>query len=77
MSTSTTGAGRRHRWHWLLLLLPFGWCIAVVPWVNTVRYAFGRVPFLLVWMVAGVIVGSAAIGLVYAIDRRRGDLDRI
>ena len=39
------------------------------------RYAFGHVPFLLVWMVAGVLVGSAAIAVVYLVDRRRGDLD--
>jgi hypothetical protein len=59
----------------LLLLLPFVWCIAAVPWAGRVSYAFGHVPFLLVWMVAGVLVGSAAIGVVYLIDRRRGDLD--
>jgi hypothetical protein len=56
-----------------LLVVPFVWCIAAVPWAGAVPYAFGHVPFLLVWMVAGVIVGSAAIGAVYAIDRRRGD----
>lgn len=66
---------RRRRWYRLLLLVPFLWCIAAVPWAGAVPYAFGHVPFLLVWMVAGVIVGSAAIGAVYAIDRRRGDLN--
>ncbi|MFI5615376.1 DUF3311 domain-containing protein [Amycolatopsis sp. NPDC051903] len=64
---------RRHR---LLLLVPFVWCIAAVPWAGAVPYAFGHVPFLLVWMVAGVIVGSAAIGGVYFIDRRHGVLDQ-
>jgi hypothetical protein len=54
-------------------VLPFLWCIAAVPWAGAVPYAFGHVPFLLVWMVAGVIVGSAAIGVVYLIDRRRGE----
>jgi hypothetical protein len=80
-ATSTTSpravperpAGRR--WHRLLLVVPFVWCIAVIPWAGTVPYAFGRVPFLLVWMVAGVLVGSAAIGAVYLIDRHRGELD--
>lgn len=66
---------RHRRWYRLLLLVPFVWCIAAVPWAGAVPYAFGHVPFLLVWMVAGVIVGSAAIGAVYAIDRRRGDLN--
>jgi hypothetical protein len=62
--------GRRHR---LPLVVPFVWYVAAVPWVGRVPYAFGHVPFLLVWMVAGVLVGSAAIGVVYLIDRRRGD----
>lgn len=65
----------RRRRHRLLLLVPFVWCIAAVPWAGSIPYAFGHVPFLLVWMVAGVIVGSAAIGAVYLIDRRRGVLD--
>ncbi|MQA97163.1 MAG: DUF3311 domain-containing protein [Streptosporangiales bacterium] len=56
---------------------PFLWCIAAIGPVNEVPYVFGRVPFLLVWMVLGVLVGTAAIAAVYAIDRRRGDLDRL
>jgi hypothetical protein len=80
-ATSTTSAtavpdrptGRR--WHRLLLVVPFIWCIAVIPWAGTVPYAFGHVPFLLVWMVAGVLIGSAAIGAVYLVDRHRGELD--
>lgn len=67
----------RRRWHWLLLVVPFVWCVAAIPLVNRIGYVFGSVPFLLVWMTAGVLIGSGAIGLVYAIDRRRGDLDRV
>lgn len=67
----------RRRWHWLLLVVPFVWCVAAIPLVNRIGYIFGSVPFLLVWMTAGVLIGSGAIGLVYAIDRRRGDLDRV
>ena len=65
------------RWHWLLLLVPFLWCIAAVPLVNRVGTVAGSVPFLLVWMAVGTLVGSICLGIVYAIDRRRGDLDRI
>lgn len=65
------------RWHWLLLIVPFVWCVAAIPLVNRIDYVFGSIPFLLVWMTAGVLIGSGAIGLVYAIDRRRGDLDRV
>ncbi|GAT89406.1 hypothetical protein CVCC1112_4065 [Paenarthrobacter nicotinovorans] len=45
--------------------------------MNRVGYVFGNVPFLLVWMVAGVIVTSACITVVYFVDRRNGDLERI
>ncbi|WP_409183035.1 DUF3311 domain-containing protein [Amycolatopsis sp. VS8301801F10] len=65
------------RWHWLLLGVPFVWCVAAIPLVNRIDYVFGSIPFLLVWMTAGVLIGSGAIGLVYAIDRRRGELDRV
>ncbi|WP_409466605.1 DUF3311 domain-containing protein [Amycolatopsis sp. GA6-003] len=65
------------RWHWLLLGVPFAWCVAAIPLVNRIDYVFGSIPFLLVWMTAGVLIGSGAIGLVYAIDRRRGELDRV
>jgi hypothetical protein len=75
VSSATKPESRRH-WHRLLLLVPFVWCIVAIPWVNTVAYAFGHVPFLLVWMIAGVVVGSAAITVVYVIDRRRGEADR-
>lgn len=75
MPAASRGSGGR-RWHRLLLLVPFLWCIAAVPWAGQVRYAVGHIPFLLVWMVAGVLVGTAAIAVVYRIDRRRGDLER-
>jgi hypothetical protein len=65
----------RRRWYRLLLVVPFLWCVAPVPWVGHVPYAFGHVPFLLVWMVAGVLIGSAAIGVVYLVDRHHGHLD--
>lgn len=68
---------RRRRRHWLLLTVPYVWCIAAIGLVDRVPYVFGRVPFLLVWMVLGVLVGTAAIGIVFWIDRRRGDLDRL
>jgi hypothetical protein len=75
MSATSAHPATGRRWYRLLLVVPFVWCIAVIPWAGTVPYAFGHVPFLLVWMVAGVLVGSACIGAVYLIDRRRGYLD--
>jgi hypothetical protein len=65
------------RKHWWLLLIPYLWCIAAVPFVNRVGYIFGNVPFLLVWMIAGVLLSSACVTSVFLIDRRRGELERI
>ncbi|WP_326565661.1 DUF3311 domain-containing protein [Amycolatopsis rhabdoformis] len=69
-------APARRRWHWLLLLVPFVWCVGAIPLVEKVEYLFGSIPFLLVWMTVGVLLGSAAIAVVFALDRRHGDLDR-
>jgi hypothetical protein len=66
----------RRRWHWLLLVVPFVWCIAATPLVNRVGLVFGAWPFLLVWATAGVVVGTGCLAAVYLIDRRNGDLDR-
>lgn len=74
METQGPRAGRR--WHRLLLVVPFVWQVALAPWAGHVGYAPGRVPFLLVWMAAGVVVGSAAIAATYLVDRRAGDVER-
>ena len=77
LSAPAASGTPRRRWHWLLLAVPPLWCIAAVPLVNRVGYVFGAIPFLLVWMTLGVLAGSAAIGAIYVIDRRNGDLDRV
>lgn len=69
-------APQGRRWHRLLLVAPFVWQIGLVPWAGHVGYAPGRVPFLLLWMAAGVVVGSAAIAATYLIDRRAGGVER-
>ena len=74
---TTASAPPRPRRHWWLLTIPFLWCIVAVPMVNQKAYVWGSVPFLLVWMTAGVIVGSVAIGVVFAIDSRNGDVERV
>jgi hypothetical protein len=73
----TTSGPRRPRRHWWLLTIPFLWCIVAIPVVNQKAYVWGSVPFLMVWMAAGVIVSSAVIGVVYAIDSRNDDIERI
>lgn len=63
------------RAHWLLLLIPFIWCVVLAPWANSVGYVFGSVPFLLLWMIGGILIGCAAIAIVYSIDRALGQLE--
>ncbi|MCQ8186991.1 DUF3311 domain-containing protein [Streptomyces rugosispiralis] len=75
--TPVAGPTPRRRWHWLLLAVPPVWCIGVIPLVNRVDYVLGSIPFLLVWMTLGVLIGSAALAGVYLVDRSRGDADRV
>lgn len=65
------------RMHWLLLLIPYLWCVGAIPLVSQVDYIFGSVPFLLVWMLAGVVISSGVVAVVYAVDKSRGDLEAI
>ena len=53
-----------------LLLIPFVWQVAAVPWANDVHLAFLPVPFLMVWEMAGIVVTSIVLGLMYVLDRR-------
>lgn len=74
---SNTMQRKRKRKHWWLLVIPYFWCIAAIPIVNRIDYIWGSVPFLLVWMVAGVLLSCLCVTVVYQIDRRNGDLERI
>jgi carbon starvation protein CstA len=58
-----------HRW---LLLAPFAWQAGLAPLVNDVAARPFGLPFPMAWQMAGILLTSAVIGLVYAIDRRRG-----
>jgi len=65
---TTPAAPRRlHRW---LLLLPFGWQVALVPWANEVQVRPFGLPFPMVWQMAGIVLSTLVIGLVLALDRR-------
>ena len=59
--------GRHHRW---LLLVPFVWQVALVPWANGVRLRPLGLPFPMAWQMAGVALTTVVIGLVLALDRR-------
>jgi hypothetical protein len=64
-----SGRHRPYRW---LLVLPFVWQVALVPLVNDVSSAPFSIPFPMVWQMAGVLVASAVIGVVFLLDERAG-----
>jgi len=66
------GSARSRPWHYLLLVVPFVWQVALLPWANDVRLAPFGIPFAMLWQMGGIVVATAAIGLTYRIDRRRG-----
>jgi Protein of unknown function (DUF3311) len=61
----------RLRRHHLLALVPAVGMLAGVPLANRVAARVLGLPFLLFWILAWVLVTSACMGLLYAIDRRR------
>lgn len=53
--------------HWLALI-PFIWLLGGVPFANKVQpYVFG-LPFILFYIVSGVVVASGVMGLIYKLD---------
>lgn len=58
---------RRHRW---LLLVPFGWQVALAPWANGVQARPLGLPFPMAWQLAGVVLSTVVIGVVLALDGR-------
>lgn len=58
-----------HRW---LLVLPFGWQVALVPAVNGVAFTVWSVPFPMFWQMLGIVVTSIVIGVVFRLDRAAG-----
>jgi hypothetical protein len=58
------------RKHWCLLAIPYIWDVLLIPQVNQVTLRPLGVPFLLLWMMAGIIVTSVCIGIVFSLDRK-------
>ncbi|MFN9973946.1 MAG: DUF3311 domain-containing protein [Phycisphaerae bacterium] len=69
MSDSRT-ARRTHRW---LLVIPFIWQAGLAPLVNDISWRPMSLPFPMVWQMAGVVLATLVIAVVFAIDQR---LDR-
>lgn len=51
------------------MLLPFIWHLALAPLVNEVRWQPWGLPFPMAWQMAGIVLTSLVIGLVYRLDR--------
>lgn len=69
LSGNRTGAqGLAHRW---LLIIPFLWQVGMVPFVNEIAWRPLSLPFPMVWQMAGVLITSVVIAIVFSIDRRR------
>ena len=63
-----TGSARPYRW---LAALPALGVLCGVPLANRVRPFVLGLPFLLFWILACVLLTSAVMAAVYALDRRR------
>jgi hypothetical protein len=58
---------RAHRW---LLVLPFVWQVGLAPWSNGVELRPFHLPFPMFWQMAGIMVTTLVIALVFLLDRR-------
>lgn len=67
VAAGTRRVSRRHRW---LLVVPFVWQVGLAPAVNDVAWQPWSLPFPMVWQMAGVVLTTIVIAIVYALDRR-------
>ncbi|MXP29293.1 DUF3311 domain-containing protein [Porphyrobacter algicida] len=63
------------RWHLALLLIPFVWQVALLPFINDVKVDWFAIPFPMVWQMAGIVIATIAIGVVFRIDRQNDHTD--
>ncbi len=63
------------RWHRTLLLAPFVWQAGLAPLVNDVSLRPFGLPFPMAWQMAGVVLTTVVIGIVYRLDRRLPSAD--
>lgn len=67
----TPGSSPRHLYRWLLAV-PFLWQACLAPAVNDVAFRPFGLPFPMFWQMAGIVVTSLVIGLVFRLDRLAG-----
>jgi hypothetical protein len=61
---------RLHRW---LLLTPFVWQAGLAPLVNDIALRPFGLPFPMAWQMAGIVLTSVVIAIVFRLDRRSAD----
>lgn len=66
MTPAVPATSRRHRW---LLLIPFLWQIGGIPLVNDIAWRPFSLPFPMVWQMAGIVITSLIIAIIFSIDR--------
>ncbi|MDR6410344.1 DUF3311 domain-containing protein [Paraburkholderia sp. 22099] len=72
METRPAQRGNPHyRYRWLLVI-PFIWQAGLAPVVNHVSWSPLGLPFPMLWQMAGIVLTSLLIGLVFMLDRAHG-----
>lgn len=56
-----------HRW---LLVIPFIWQIALVPFFNSAEVRVFSLPLPMAWQMAGILIATGVIAFVFRRDRR-------
>lgn len=62
---------KRSSYLWLLIL-PFGWQVALIPFVNDIDLNILNIPFPMLWQMLGIVFASIIIAIVYRLDRFAG-----
>jgi Protein of unknown function (DUF3311) len=58
-----------HRW---LLVFPFVWQALLAPVVNDIAWCPLGLPFPMAWQMAGIVLTSLVIGIVFRLDAKAG-----
>ena len=73
MDSNFQGERSRPRyWYRWMLVIPFIWQAALAPAVNDIGARPFGLPFPMFWQMAGIVLASIVIGLVFSMDRRAG-----
>lgn len=66
-----TGGSARHSYRWLLVV-PFVWQAGLAPAINGVSWSPLGLPFPMLWQLAGIVLTSMLIAIVFRLDRAHG-----